>query len=73
MGSLNINSLLDLAIQLFFIGLAFWSLNDIHLERYVRMHINQYRILIILLSVCIGYTAGSFFVWIINTTIKSLN
>lgn len=70
MESSNINSFLDLAVQLFFIGLAFWSLNDIHLERYVKMHINQYRILIILLSICIGYVSGSFFIWIINITIN---
>lgn len=66
----NINSFLDLIVQLFFIGLAFWCLNDIHLEQYVRMHVNQFRILIILLSIVLGYIPGSFFIWIINLTIN---
>ncbi|WP_162924096.1 DUF1146 family protein [Apilactobacillus bombintestini] len=66
----NINSFLDLIVQLFFIGLAFWCLNDIHLEKYVRMHVNQFRILIILLSIVLGYIPGSFFIWIINLTIN---
>lgn len=67
---LNINSLLELAIQLFFIGLAFWSLIDIHLERQLKMHLNQYRVLILLLSITIGYIVGSFFIWVLNITIN---
>jgi uncharacterized integral membrane protein (TIGR02327 family) len=62
----NVESFIYLLVYLFFIGLVFWCLKDIHLERYVRMHINQYRILMIILSTSLGYNCASFFIWVIN-------
>lgn len=62
----NMEFLIYLLVYLFFIGLAFWCLKDIHLERYVRMHINQYRMLIIMLSIILGYNCASFFIWVIS-------
>ncbi|TPR12646.1 DUF1146 domain-containing protein [Apilactobacillus timberlakei] len=63
---ININNIIDIVIQLFFISISFWCIKDIHLEKYVRMHENQFKILLTLLSIMLGFSCGSFFIWIIN-------
>ncbi|WP_396121404.1 DUF1146 domain-containing protein [Apilactobacillus apisilvae] len=64
---MNISNLIDIIIQLFFISISFWCIKDIHLEQYIHMHENQFKILLTLLSIMLGFSCGSFFIWIINT------
>ncbi|WP_341482922.1 DUF1146 family protein [Nicoliella spurrieriana] len=53
--------------HLFFISIAFWWIQDLHIERYLRMHEPQAKVMIVMLSVVVGFICSSFFIDIINS------
>lgn len=58
---IGIQSLITLVTHITFIMLAFWSIQEVHLERLMPLRPLQGKLLIVLLSVTIGYTCSSFF------------
>ncbi|AEV94961.1 DUF1146 family protein [Pediococcus claussenii] len=68
---LGIQSVLTLICYLFFIAVSFWALQAIPFYKFMGKYPEQARVLIVLLSVALGYTASSFFLSLI-TTIRNL-
>ncbi|KRM93634.1 DUF1146 family protein [Lentilactobacillus senioris] len=62
----GIQALITLISYVGFIGLAFWSIQDLHIERFIPMRAAQGKLLIVLLSVVIGYSTSSFFLSLID-------
>ncbi|WP_054656993.1 DUF1146 family protein [Apilactobacillus ozensis] len=58
----NLKIILNIVCYLFFIFIAFWCIVDLHLEKFLRMHEPQFKALIIMLSVALGYLCASFFI-----------
>ncbi|MEJ6400365.1 DUF1146 family protein [Nicoliella lavandulae] len=63
-------SLMTIISHLFFISVAFWWIQDLHIERYIRMHEPQAKVMIVMLSVVFGFICSSFFIDIINAIIN---
>lgn len=69
---LNVQSLLKLISYLFFISISFWSIQGLMFYKYMTIkNENRIKLLIILLSVVIGYVSSSFFLDLISS-IKEL-
>ncbi len=68
---LGIQSVITLICYLFFILISFWSIQAIPFHKFMGRYENQARVLIVLLSVVIGYTVSSFVLNLI-TTIENL-
>ncbi|NKZ23181.1 DUF1146 family protein [Pediococcus argentinicus] len=68
---LGIQSLLTLVCYLFFIGISFWALQAVPFYKFMGNYPAQGKLLIVLLSVVIGYTSSTFFLDLI-TTIRNL-
>jgi uncharacterized integral membrane protein (TIGR02327 family) len=68
---LGIQSVITLVCYLFFVLIAFWSLQAVPFYKFMGRYENQAKVLIVLLSVVIGYTVSSFFLNLI-TTIENL-
>ncbi|WP_412989969.1 DUF1146 family protein [Pediococcus siamensis] len=67
MNLLGIQALLTLICYFFFIFISFWAIQGIHLERLIRVNNpNQFKTLIVLLSIGLGYLSSSFFLELIN-------
>lgn len=66
MQSVGIQSLITLTTYFIFIGISFWSIQEIHLERYLPMKAYQGKTLIVLLSVVVGFTTSNFFLSFID-------
>ncbi|GAY73803.1 DUF1146 family protein [Lentilactobacillus kosonis] len=66
MSMFGLQSLITLIMYIFFIFLAFWSINEIHIERYLPIRALPGKLLIVLLSVALGYTVSSFFLSLID-------
>ena len=67
MNLLGIQALLTLICYFFFIFISFWAIQGIHLERILHVSDpNQFKTLIVLLSIGLGYMCGSFFLELIN-------
>ncbi|QEA32157.1 DUF1146 family protein [Secundilactobacillus malefermentans] len=61
MKSIGTQSLINLISHLAFILIAFWSIQGLHIERRMQLYPSQAKVLIVMLSVTIGYTCSSFF------------
>ncbi|MBW1605835.1 DUF1146 family protein [Lactobacillus sp. Sy-1] len=59
-------SIMTIVSHLFFISIAFWWIQDIHIERYIRMHESQAKVMIVMLSVVFGFICSSFFIDVVN-------
>nr|WP_263849902.1 DUF1146 family protein [Lentilactobacillus parafarraginis] len=46
--------------------MAFWSVQEIHIERYIPLRALPGKLLIVLLSITIGYTCSQFFLSVID-------
>ncbi|KRN94308.1 DUF1146 family protein [Pediococcus stilesii] len=68
---LGIQSVITLICYLFFILVSFWSIQAIPFYKFMGKYENQAKVLIVLLSVVIGYTVSTFFLNLI-TTIENL-
>ncbi|AQW22255.1 hypothetical protein PL11_010085 [Lentilactobacillus curieae] len=66
MSMFGLQSLITLFMYIFFIFLAFWSINEIHIERYLPIRALPGKLLIVLLSIALGYTVSSFFLSLID-------
>ncbi|KRL21771.1 DUF1146 family protein [Lentilactobacillus kisonensis] len=66
MKTIGIQAAITLVTYFLFIAMAFWSVQEIHIERYIPMRALPGKLLIVLLSVAIGYGAGSFFLSFID-------
>ncbi|WP_268913270.1 DUF1146 family protein [Lentilactobacillus sp. SPB1-3] len=66
MSMFGLQSLITLFLYIFFIFLAFWSINEIHIERYIPIRALPGKLLIVLLSVALGYMVSSFFLSLID-------
>ncbi|GLB47074.1 hypothetical protein WR164_10530 [Philodulcilactobacillus myokoensis] len=53
-------SLITIVCYLFFIFMSFWCIQDLHLERHLKMHEMQGKLLIVILSIVSGYLLSSF-------------
>ncbi len=62
----GINSLVTIVSHLFFVGVAFWCIQDLRIEKYLPMHLLQGKVLIVLLSILLGFTCSEFFLSVIN-------
>ncbi|MCL0311575.1 DUF1146 family protein [Apilactobacillus xinyiensis] len=58
----NLKIILNIVCYLFFIFISFWCIVDLHLERFLRMHKQQFQTLVVILSVALGYLCASFFI-----------
>ena len=67
----GLQAIATLGVYFLFIVMAFWSVQEIHIERYVPLRALQGKMLIVLLSITIGYTCSSFFLSVI-TNIQQL-
>ncbi len=67
----GIQALVTLVIYFLFIAMAFWSVQEIHIERYIPLRALPGKLLIVLLSVTIGYGCSEFFLSVI-TNIRNL-
>lgn len=55
-------ALLSMIVHLTFISIAWWALQSLNLERFIKSrHVFQARVLYILLSIVIGSTVSNFF------------
>ncbi len=63
---LGFQSLMTLVFYIFFTYLAFLGVQEIHIERYIPMRAFQGKLLIVLLSVTLGFAVSSFFISIID-------
>ncbi|WP_252180842.1 DUF1146 family protein [Pediococcus stilesii] len=63
--------MITLICYLFFILVSFWSIQAIPFYKFMGKYENQAKVLIVLLSVVIGYTVSTFFLNLI-TTIENL-
>lgn len=68
---LGIQSVITLVCYLFFILVSFWCIQAIPFYKFMGKYENQARVLIVLLSIVIGYTVSTFFLNLI-TTIENL-
>ncbi|GAB5053357.1 DUF1146 family protein [Pediococcus ethanolidurans] len=67
MNLFGIQALLTLICYFFFILISFWAIQGIHLERILHVSDpNQFKVLIVLLSIGLGYLNSSFFLELIN-------
>ncbi|KAF1305476.1 DUF1146 domain-containing protein [Enterococcus saccharolyticus] len=62
----GIDALIRIVSHLTFIYLTFWSLGSIRIETFFKaLHTTQIRLILVLLSIAIGFTASTFFLEII--------
>ncbi|KZL40200.1 DUF1146 family protein [Secundilactobacillus collinoides] len=61
MRTIGTQALLTLISHFIFIFVAFWSIQKLHIENVMRLYPTQARVLIVMLSVAVGYTCSSFF------------
>jgi len=61
MSLIGLQGILTIISHLFFIGLAFWAISALHIERLMTFYPRQSRVLIVMLSVAIGFGCSSFF------------
>ncbi|ANZ61683.1 hypothetical protein AYR62_03855 [Secundilactobacillus paracollinoides] len=61
MRTIGTQALLTLISHFIFIFVAFWSIQKLHIENLMRLYPTQARVLIVMLSVTVGYTCSSFF------------
>ncbi|WP_283678568.1 DUF1146 family protein [Lentilactobacillus sp. Marseille-Q4993] len=66
MTTIGIQGLLTLVTYVFFVGLTFWVVNQIHIERFIPIRELPGKLLIVLLSVSIGWACSSFFLSVID-------
>lgn len=63
MSLITLQSIINLISHIFFILIAFWSLQSVRTDTFIKKyHIPQARTLYILLAIAIGYTVSSFFI-----------
>ncbi|WP_413627430.1 DUF1146 family protein [Fructilactobacillus vespulae] len=72
MALIGIQILLELVCQIFFIILAFWAIQGIHFERFLPIKEMQGKVLIVLVSISIGYLTSSFFLSFVSN-LKNLS
>ena len=63
----GITALITILSHLFFISLAFWCLQNLHPEKYISMKEMPGKLLIVLLSVGLGFLCSTFFLSFINS------
>lgn len=66
MRTIGIQAVITLVTYFLFIAMAFWSVQETHIERYIPMRALPGKLLIVLLAVAIGYGASSFFLSFID-------
>lgn len=58
----GIDAVIRIICHMMFIYVTFWSIQSIRIEQFFKAHqTTQVRLLIVLLSIVIGYTVSSFF------------
>jgi len=64
---LAIESIIAISVHLFFIAIAFYGLQSVRLDVvFKKGHVFQVQVMMILLSLVIGTTAGNFFLQLMN-------
>ncbi|QBP18771.1 DUF1146 family protein [Acetilactobacillus jinshanensis] len=62
----GISSLVTIISHLFFVSVAFWAIQSTHVEKYLHMPMMPGKVLIVLVSVLLGFTCSEFFLSVIN-------
>ncbi|MGC6768894.1 DUF1146 family protein [Enterococcus sp. LJL128] len=58
----GVDALIRIISHVLFIYLSFWTVQAVRIDQFFKQqHVRQIRVLLILFSVVIGYTASSFF------------
>lgn len=65
MNTIGIQALITLITYILFIAMAFWTVQEIHIERYIPLRAMPGKLLIVLVSIAIGYACSSFFLSVI--------
>lgn len=66
---MGVQSMIVLISHVFFIGMAFWALQALRTDSWIRKyHIPQARLLYIFFAIAIGYTVSSFFIEFITAS-----
>ncbi|WP_267878528.1 DUF1146 family protein [Lentilactobacillus hilgardii] len=68
---IGIQAIVTLVTYFLFIAMAFRSVQEIHIERYLPLRALPGKLLIVLLSIAIGYACAQFFLSVI-TNIQNL-
>ncbi|MCH5464709.1 DUF1146 family protein [Levilactobacillus tujiorum] len=63
---IGLQGILTIVSHLTFIALAFWAISALHIERLMSVYPRQAQVIIVMLSVAIGYGCSSFFLDFIN-------
>ncbi|WP_306421044.1 DUF1146 family protein [Secundilactobacillus kimchicus] len=71
MKTIGITAMLQLVTEFLFIFLAFWSIQKLHIENLMRLYPTQARLLIVLLSVTIGFSCSEF-LWRFYDNVRNL-
>ncbi|EEI70411.1 MAG: DUF1146 family protein [Lentilactobacillus hilgardii] len=71
MKMIGIQAIVTLVTYFLFIAMAFRSVQEIHIERYLPLRALPGKLLIVLLSIAIGYACAQFFLSVI-TNIQNL-
>ncbi|EEI18955.1 DUF1146 family protein [Lentilactobacillus hilgardii] len=71
MKMIGIQAIVTLVTYFLFIAMAFRSVQEIHIERYLPLRALPGKLLIVLLSITIGYACAQFFLSVI-TNIQNL-
>ncbi|GAF35268.1 DUF1146 family protein [Lentilactobacillus farraginis] len=71
MKMIGIQAIVTLVTYFLFIAMAFRSVQEIHIERYIPLRALPGKLLIVLLSIAIGYACAQFFLSVI-TNIQNL-
>ncbi|WP_409022310.1 DUF1146 family protein [Dellaglioa sp. P0083] len=62
MNTVGIQSLVTLMSHLMFIGIAFWAIQGLRIDRFFPQSSQQrIKVLIVLLAILLGYTSSAFF------------
>ncbi|XIF20429.1 MAG: DUF1146 domain-containing protein [Acetilactobacillus jinshanensis] len=62
----GISSLVTIISHLFFVSVAFWAIENTHIETYLHMPMMPGKVLIVMTSVLLGFTSSEFFLSVIN-------
>lgn len=58
----GMDAFIRIIAHVLFIYLSFWTIQSVRIDQFFKAHhVSQVRVLLILLSIVIGYTASSFF------------
>ena len=71
MRTIGITALLQIMTEFICIFMAFWSIQKLHIENYMKLYPTQARLLIVMLSVVVGFLFSEF-LWQFYDNVRNL-